>query len=441
MNFIPISEQERDKMLEVIGKGIQELFSAIPDDLQLKTPLNLPLPLSELEVKREVQKLEKNNRELIHFAGGGIYDHYIPSVLKHITGRPEFYTAYTPYQPEVSQGTLQAMFEYQSMMSDLTGMEVANASIYDGATALSEAVCMAIAVKKRKKVVLSEGINPHYLRVIKTYLRGSYPIEMIPLRGGFSEIDTKKIDEETACVVIQHPNYLGSLEEVSSFVEKAKSVGALSILSFDPISLAILKTPGEFDVDIATAEGQSLGIPMSLGGAHLGIFTTKRKFIRKMPGRLAGQTVDDEGRVGYVMVLQTREQHIRRERATSNICTNQQLCALSAALYLAVMGCEGLKEVANQTTQKAHYLAKQLKSANFKLPYTKNNKRFFREFVVRIPYGAKRAIDSGLKKGYLSGIDLGKFKKEWENNLLISVTEKRTKAEIDNLVEILSKAG
>ncbi|MCK4226202.1 aminomethyl-transferring glycine dehydrogenase subunit GcvPA, partial [candidate division WOR-3 bacterium] len=346
MNFISVTPSERKEMLEVIGKGIDELFAAIPDELRERSVLNLPTPLSELEAKEETGKLEKTNKNLKCFAGGGVYDHYIPSVVDHIIRRPEFYTAYTPYQAEVSQGTLQAMFEYQSMICELTNMDVSNASIYDGATALAEGICMAIAISGRGKVILGEGINPRYIEVVNTYLAGRYPIETIPIKGGITDLGGLEIDEETACVVLQHPNYLGNLEwALQSIIEKAHARGALAIMSFDPISLGILKTPGEYGVDIATAEGQSLGLPMSLGGPHLGIFTAKREFIRKMPGRIAGKTVDGKGNTGYVMALQTREQHIRREKATSNICTNQQLCALTAALYLTALGGEVIRDV------------------------------------------------------------------------------------------------
>jgi glycine dehydrogenase subunit 1 len=438
MNFIPINEKQREEMLKTIGKGIEDLLSGIPKNLRLKEPLNLPPPVSEMEIKKELSEMAKLNTDLIVFAGGGVYDHYIPSAIRHLTGRAEFYTSYTPYQPEVSQGTLQAAFEYQSLICELTGMEVSNASIYDGATALAEAIFMALSINDtRNKVVVSDGINPYYLEVVKTYLGKIHPLEVLPLKEGITDSGKiGKIDEETACVAIQHPNFLGNLEEVEKFVEVAHRYGAVVILSFDPISLGLLKTPGEYNVDIATAEGQCLGIPMSLGGPHLGVFTSMKKYIRKMPGRIAGRTVDKQGREGYVMVLQTREQHIRRENATSNICTNQQLCALMAAIYLTLHGGEGIKDIANKTTQKAHYLTENLEKAGLRLPYKKQN--FFREFVVEIPEGAKKAIDKGTKKGYLAGIDLGKFKKEWEKHLLVSVTEKRTKEEMDELVEILS---
>jgi len=437
VNFIPVSKNHQEEMLKTIGKGIEELLLAVPKDLQLKRTLKISPPLSEMEIKKEITEEAKRGKELVIFAGGGVYDHYVPSAIKHITGRAEFYTSYTPYQPEVSQGTLQAIFEYQSLICELTGMEVSNASIYDGATALAEAVFMALAINKdRSKVVVSEGINPYYLEVIKTYLGENYLFKTLSLKGGITDTEqVAKIDEGTACIAIQHPNFLGNLEEVSEFARYARDKGVIVILSFDPISLGLLKTPGEYKVDIATGEGQSLGIPMSLGGPHLGLFTTMKKHIRNLPGRIVGKTIDKKGKEGYVMVLQTREQHIRREKATSNICTNQQLCALASAIYLALHGWEGIGEIANKTTQKAHYLAEKLHREGFKLPYKQN---FFREFVVEIPVGAKTAIKKGVKKGYLVGIDLGKFKKEWQNHLLVSVTEKRTKEEMDELARILS---
>ena len=424
-------------MLGSIGRSISDILSAIPEELQSKKTLNIPSAASESEIKNEIQKISAHNSDLIVFAGGGVYDHYIPSVIKHLTGRSEFYTSYTPYQAEVSQGTLQAIYAYQSLVCGLTGMDVSNASIYDGATALAEAVFMSLGINEsRKKVILSEGINPNYTEVAKTYLGKNFLIERIPLDGGITNAgDIEKIDEKTACIAIQNPNFLGNIEDVEVFVKRAKEYGVIVILHFDPISLGLLRTPGEFGADIATAEGQCLGLPMSLGGPHLGIFTSGKEYIRSIPGRIAGKTVDKKGKDGYVMVLQTREQHIRRERATSNICTNQQLCALSVAIYLALHGKEGIRDIANKTTQKAHYLAEELQKAGLKLPYKQN---FFREFVVEIPTGVRKAIKKGIKKGYLVGIDLGKFKKEWKDHLLVSITEKRTKEEMDTLTQILS---
>lgn len=437
MNFIPVNEKQREEMLGSIGRSISDILLAIPEDLQLKTPLKIPSAAAELEIKNEIKKISTHNSDLVVFAGGGVYDHYIPSVIKHLTGRSEFYTSYTPYQAEVSQGTLQAIYEYQSLVCDLTGMDVSNASIYDGATALAEAVFMALGINEsRNKVILSEGINPRYIEVAKTYLGKNFLIERMLLADGVTDAgEIERIDGKTACIAIQNPNFLGNIEDVEVFVKRAKEYGVIVILHFDPISLGLLRTPGEYGADIATAEGQCLGLPMSLGGPHLGIFTSGKEYIRNMPGRIAGKTVDKKGKEGYVMVLQTREQHIRRERATSNICTNQQLCALSAAIYLALHGKEGIRDIANKTTQKAHYLAEELQKAGLKLPYKQN---FFREFVVQIPMGVKKAIKKGIKEGYLVGIDLGKFKKEWKGHLLVSVTEKRTKEEMDVLVRLLS---
>ncbi len=437
MNFIPVNKNQQKEMLKTIDKGIADLLSAIPEDLQLKKPLNLPASLSEMETKEELLKTAKLNKDLIVFAGGGVYDHYVPSAVRHLTGMPEFYTSYTPYQPEVSQGTLQAIYEYQSMICELSGMEVSNASIYDGATALAEAIFMAFSINNgRNKVVVSEGINPYYIEVIKTYLGRNCLFETLSLKDGITDTeDLSEIDEGTACIAIQHPNFLGHLEKVEKFVKVAREHDVIVILHFDPISLGLLKTPGEYKVDIATAEGQCLGISMNLGGPHLGILASMKKYIRNMPGRIAGKTIDKKGKEGYVMVLQTREQHIRRAKATSNICTNQQLCALSAAIYLALHGWEGIREIANKTTQKAHYLAEKLQKVGLKRQY---KQKFFREFVVEIPMGAEKAVKKGVQNGYLAGVDLGKFRKEWQNHLLVSVTEKRTKEEMDELARILS---
>ena len=399
MNFIPVSKNQQKEMLKTIGKGIADLLSAIPEDLQLKKTINLPPAVSEMEIRKEIHEVAKHNKDLIVFAGGGVYDHYIPSAIKHLTGRAEFYTAYTPYQPEVSQGTLQAIYEYQSMVCELTGMEVSNASIYDGATALAEAIFMALSINgNRDKVIISEGVNPYYLEVIKTYLGETYPLELLSLKNGITDAEQiGKINEETACIAIQHPNFLGNLEEVEEFVRVARDNGVIVILSFDPISLGLLKTPGEYMADIATAEGQCLGIPMSLGGPHLGIFTSMKKHIRSMPGRMAGKTIDTRGKEGYVMVLQTREQHIRREKATSNICTNQGLCALMATVYMSIMGPTGMETVAKLSKKRTDY-AKQLisKIEGFTII---NKEETFNEFVVECPESVEKINKALLKEG------------------------------------------
>ena len=434
MPFIPITKREREEMLQKIGAGIDEIFSTIPENIRFQGEINLPPPLSEAEVYKLLNEISQKNRALISFAGGGVYDHYIPAVVDHIVSKPEFYTAYTPYQPEVSQGTLQAIYEYQSMICDLTRMEVSNASMYDGATALAEAIFMAAGINGKRKILISDAINPLYKEVIKSYVADSFTLEFVPInKKGETDINKISVDNDTAAVVVQHPNFLGILEDVFEIEKITHSKDAIFIVSFDPISLAILKAPGEYKADIATAEGQSLGLPMNFGGPYLGIFTSKRDYIRHMPGRIIGKTVDSEGKRGFVMTLQTREQHIRRERATSNICTNQQLCALAAAVYLSLLGKSGLREVANQTTQKSHYLYRLLKNYGLEIPYSG---KFFSEFVIKID-DIKKVLIRAADRGFLAGIDLGKFKPEWENNLLVSVTEKRTKEEIEEIAEIL----
>jgi len=434
MPFIPITKREREEMLQKIGAGIDEIFSTIPENIRFRGEINLPPPLSELEVYKLLKEISQKNRSLICFAGGGVYDHYIPSVVDHILSKPEFYTAYTPYQPEVSQGTLQAIYEYQSMICDLTEMEVSNASMYDGATALAEAIFMAAGINGKRKILISDAINPLYKEVIKSYIADSFTLKFIPInKNGETEINKISVDNDTAAIVVQHPNFLGILEDVFEIEKIIHSKDAIFIVSFDPISLAILKAPGDYNADIATAEGQSLGLPMNFGGPYLGIFTSKKDYIRHMPGRIIGKTVDSEGKRGFVMTLQTREQHIRRERATSNICTNQQLCALAAAVYLSLLGKSGLREVAYQTTQKSHYLYKLLIDYGLEIPY---KGKFFREFVIKLN-NVDKIIKKAAERGFLAGIDLGKFRPEWENNLLVSVTEKRTKEEIEKIAEIL----
>jgi len=436
MPYIPITEKEREEMLKIIGKGIEELFSVIPEKSRPDKLPDFPGGLSEIELKRYFKKLASRNKPLVPFVGLGVYDHYIPSVINHIISRPEFFTAYTPYQPEVSQGTLQAIYEYQSMICELTGMDVSNASMYDGATSLAEAIFMAIAITGREKVIVSKGVNPLYRRVLETYLSESAEIEYIPIDNetGMTGLDAINHDGETACFVIQHPNYLGVIEDVFTAEEKIHSVKGLYIVVFDPISLGILKPPGEYNADIAVAEGQPLGLPLNYGGPYLGIFTSKKEYIRQMPGRIIGRTVDADGNRGFVMTLQTREQHIRRERATSNICTNQQLCALAAAVYLATMGKQGIREVAYQTTQKAHFLSKRLEDEGIKRAFTGD---FFREFVVRLN-NVETVIKKGIDRGILAGTDIGAFESDFKNFLLISLTEKRTMDEMDKLIMVVT---
>ncbi|GBC98357.1 putative glycine dehydrogenase (decarboxylating) subunit 1 [bacterium HR17] len=450
--YLPNTDDDRAEMLRAIGaKSVDDLFADIPAELREKATLNLPPALSEPELMRHLRSLAAQNiplgelqddlvprpPSLVPFLGAGIYDHYIPSAVQHITSRNEFYTAYTPYQAEASQGTLQATFEYQSLICDLTGMEVSNASLYDGASALAEAVLMAHSINGRQKVLLPKTLHPHWTQVIKTYAAGMklqfVEVPYLP-DVGVSDVEfvRKQCDDQTCCVIVQHPNFFGCLEPVNELETMAHRVGALFIVAFDPISLGVLKPPGEYNADIAVAEGQSLGLPPSFGGPLLGIFTCKKEFIRKMPGRLVGETVDAKGQRGFVLTLQVREQHIRRERATSNICTNQALCAITAAAYLALMGKQGIRQVAELCTQKAHYLAEQLQNIGIPLLF---NAPFFKEFAVKLPVDPKQLNKSLISKGFLGGLPLRRYYPELENGWLLAVTEKRTKTEMDAFVQ------
>ncbi|MCK4353358.1 aminomethyl-transferring glycine dehydrogenase subunit GcvPA [candidate division WOR-3 bacterium] len=442
MPFIPNTDEDRKKMLERIGvKNFEELLSPVPKDLRLKKPLNLPSPLSELEVKKLMQTNSNKNlntENYISFLGAGCYDHYIPSAVDAIILRPEFYTAYTPYQAEASQGTLQTIYEYQSMICELTNMEVTNASMYDGGSALAEACHMASSIMGREEILISEGVNPSYINCVETYL-GKNRVKLIPLKNGRTDINVLKdiLNSNIACVVIQHPNFFGILEPVAKIESLAHSKNSLYIGVVLPISLGILKPPGDWGADIVVAEGQSLGIPQSLGGPGLGILSAKKEFIRQMPGRIIGKTQDTKGRTGFVMTLQTREQHIRREKATSNICTNEGLCAIAACVYLTIMGKQGIKEVSEQCYSKAHCLADRIKEiSGFSLAY---KAPFFNEFVVQTPIEAERVVQNLIKDQIFAGVPISRFYKNRKRELLIAVTEKRTRRELDYFVEKLTQ--
>lgn len=444
MPFIPNTDADRKAMLERIGvKNFEQLISNIPEEIRFKGELNLPEPLSEMEVEREIRYKTRCNQgisDAISFLGGGAYDHFIPAAISHILSRSEFYTAYTPYQPEVSQGTLQVIYEYQSMIAELMNMEVANASMYDAGSALAEAVLMAVAETNKTKVLVSKTVHPHYRQVIRTYCHGqNIKIDIVEIGEGVTSItDLKsKIDNETAAVVIQHPNFFGNLEQVFEISEIAHHSGALFVTSNDPLSLGLLEPPGKYDVDIATGEGQCLGNSLNFGGPYLGILASKFKFIKRMPGRIAGATVDKNGKRGFVLTFQTREQHIRREKATSNICTNQALNALAATVYLALMGKQGIQDVATMCLQNSHYLAEQIQSLDgFQIPFPA---AFFKEFIVSAPVPPSEIINSLMLQNIYAGIDLSQFDYGFENYLLVAVTEKRTKEELDAFVETLKK--
>jgi glycine dehydrogenase subunit 1 len=447
MTYTPHTSDDKRLMLERAGaKTFDELLGFIPSDLRLGRELSLPSPLSELETVRLLSELAAANRsagQLVSFLGAGSYDHYIPAIVDRIVSRSEFYTAYTPYQAEVSQGTLQAIYEYQSLICELFDMDVSNASMYDGASALAEACHAARDITRRSKVVIVDSVNPHHVRVVETYTHGlRIPLVRVAScaacgdRSNLAALEAA-IDDQTAAVLVQHPNFMGCLEPVRDISEIAHRKGALLVVSVDPISLGILEPPGKYGADIAVAEGQSLGIPMALGGPGLGIYTCKRAYARQMPGRLVARTTDVEGKTGYCLALQTREQHIRREKATSNICTNQALCALMASVYLATLGRQGIREVARQCLLKAHYLAGEVgKLKGFTITC---DGPFFREFAVMTPVPPKRIVSEGLEQGLLAGIDLGRFGTKWTDQLLIAVTEKRTRAEMDGLVEFLRR--
>ncbi|HVP37503.1 MAG TPA: aminomethyl-transferring glycine dehydrogenase subunit GcvPA [Terriglobales bacterium] len=442
MGYIPNTDDDQKLMLEKMGlRRFQDLLKDVPDSIRLKKELKLPKGISELELVQLLQDISLKNKGidgLTSFLGGGAYDHFIPSVINHILLRSEFYTAYTPYQPEVSQGTLQSIYEYQTLICQLTEMEVANASMYDGASAVAETALMSLAETGRSEILVSSSLNPNYYRVLSTYCeRGGIKIRKIDLKDGVTDLASldSKISSKTAGFVVQSPSFYGLLEDVAEIEKKVHAAGALLTVVCDPISLAVLKTPGEYGADIAVGEGQPLGNSLNFGGPFLGFFACKQSLIRKMPGRIVGETVDSKGRRGYVLVLQTREQHIRREKATSNICTNEALCALAATVYLSLLGKNGLKKVAELCLQKSHYAAEQIsKIDGFKLQFPGH---FFKEFVVETPFPASRVIKLLLKKNILAGIDLSRFDRKLKNSLLVSVTEKRTKEEIDYLVECL----
>jgi glycine dehydrogenase subunit 1 len=433
-------------MLEAIGaKNIEELLSTIPEELRLDRPLNIP-HLSEMELLREIRALAGESREdLICFAGGGVYDHFIPSAVGTIITRPEFMTAYTPYQPEVAQGTLQVIYEFQSHICRLTGMDVANASMYDGATAAAEAVILALKVTRRDKVVISDTVSPLFREVIATYLSGrDLEIVTVPHRRGMTDLEKLKsaIDDRTGAVLISQPNFFGLLEEIDEVADWAHSTGAKLIMSVDPIAQALLKTPGEYGADIVIGEAQPLGNSISFGGPLLGFFAARKDLARQMPGRIAARTKDVDGKTGFVLTLQTREQHIRREKATSNICTNQALCATAAAVYMSLMGKEGLKQVALLSAERAQQAAEAITALDgfefyFKAP-------FVREFAVKTPVPAEKVILAMLDNQVIPGVAAGRWYSGLDDCLIVAATEKRTDEEIARLVgglKELAKGG
>lgn len=441
MNYISNTADEQEKMLKTIGvEEIEDLFQVIPAEIKLKEPLNIEGDLSEFELKRKIKRKAQQNKTIennINFLGAGAYDHYIPSIIDHLILRAEYYTAYTPYQAELSQGTLQAIYEFQSMICELTGMDTANASLLDGGSALGEALLMASRITRKNKVVVSKAVHPAYREAAKTY---GAPRDIILEEISLKETEThlegleEKIDNKTAAVVIQYPNFFGSIEEMGTIQKIISSrKRLLLIVVANPIALGILNPPSEFSADIVVGEGQSLGNSLNYGGPYLGYMACRKKYLRMMPGRIAGATVDAEGKKGYVLTLQTREQHIRREKATSNICTNEALNALIATIYMAVMGKQGLRETAEQSLKKAHYLADRLNSVE---QCKVVNKNFFHEFLLETPIAVKKVKNAMLEQNILAGVDIGKFDYD-RSGLLVCVTEMRTKEEIDQFVSAL----
>ncbi|HSW45757.1 MAG TPA: aminomethyl-transferring glycine dehydrogenase subunit GcvPA [Phycisphaerae bacterium] len=445
MNYTQLTENNVRHMLDTIGvERVDDLFRDIPPAARLERPLCLPGPLNELELLSELNRLAGANRtceELVCFLGAGMYDHFIPTVVDALAGQSEFVTAYTPYQAEASQGALQAFYEYQTLICQLTGMDVSNASMYEGATAAAEAVLMARAINGRRRVAISSAVHPDVRGVLTTYLH-ELPIELtvVETAGGMTNPDDlrRAVNDETSAVVIQTPNYFGCAERLDRLSSIAHECGAVVIAYVDPIGCGLLKPPGRLGADIVVGDGQPLGIPMSFGGPTLGFMACRQEFMRKMPGRLVGATIDRGGRRAFCLTLQTREQHIRRERATSNICTNQGLLALRAAIYLSTMGRQGVAKVASLCLDKARYAAERIASIDgFDLRF---QGPFFKEFVIRTSKGVDRVVTHCRARGILAGVPLGPWYPDLADCLLVAVTEKRTRSEIDALADAMNDA-
>jgi len=444
LRYIPNSPEERKEMLQAIGlESAEALFDSIPQDLLLKRPLNTPAALSETELLNRFEQMGARNTgaQRTSFMGGGAYSHYIPTIVDHILSRSEFFTAYTPYQPEISQGTLQTIFEFQTLVCQLTGMEVANASMYDGSTALAEAVLMAERVTKRSKVVASSAAHPQYLEVVRTYVQhAGIHLELAPFdehTGHTRKALAAAVDDQTAALVVQSPNFFGCVEDLAALADAAHAKGALLIVCItEAMSLGLLKSPGACGADIVVAEGQSFGVPLSFGGPYLGLFATREKYARQIPGRLVGEAYDKHGRRGFVLTLATREQHIRREKATSNICTNEGLIALAATVYLETMGRRGIQEVAHQCAQKAAYARTTIaRIKGFSIPFTGPS---FNEFVVRGPIKATELLARlGNENQIDGGIALSRFMPDRPNDFLVCVTEVNSREQIDALIRVL----
>lgn len=438
-HYCPHTPREISEMLSAIGvASVEELFSAIPAALRAK-PLNIPPGMSEFETFDRMKAIAaENGADILNFIGGGFYDHIIPAAVDHLSGRAEFYTAYTPYQPECSQGTLQALFEYQTAICRLTGLDVSNASLYDGGTACAEAAMMALRVTGRNRIIIDGCVNPFSRQVLKTYLFNLdvEVVEISPQDGLLNLAELANVlDDSVAAVLVQNPNFFGSVDDFTALAEDVHAAGALLIASVYPVSLGILKSPGEMGVDIAVGDGQSLGNPLSFGGPSFGFIAAKKSYIRNMPGRIIGETVDTLGRRGFVLTLQAREQHIKRHKATSNICSNQGLCALRGLIFMTSIGKEGLAEMARLNRDKAEYAKAQLAG----IPGVKvlQTAPTFNEFTISLPVTADTVVTGLLSKGIAAGVPLGLYYQGLENCLVVTVTEKRSRKEIDRLVEVL----
>lgn len=446
MAYLPHNDETRKAMLSAIGvKSVDDLTKPIPADIRQKGPIDIPEAMSESDVDLLNEALAGKNAvpgQFVSFLGGGIYDHYIPAAVDHVGSRSEFYTAYTPYQPEVAQGTLQATYEYQSMIRRLTGMDVAQASMYDGGSATAEAALLAMAETGRSKIVLAGVLNPRYRGMLETYLSAqNVTIEAVNRQDGSTSFPDllRAVDDTTACVIMPSPNYLGGIEDWTKGAEIAHAKGALLIAVFHPIALGLLKSPGECGADVAVGEGQCLGNPPAFGGPLLGLFATRRQFIRRMPGRLVGKTVDARGVMAFVTTLQTREQHIRREKATSNICTAQALLATRAAMYMSLVGKKGITTLAKTCLDRAHYLAEQVANIpGYSVPCGAN---FFNEFVIEAPANARTILNRVRERGILGGIELGGRFPGFDRRFLVCVTEKHSRAVLDQFVKALREAA
>ncbi|KIL44379.1 aminomethyl-transferring glycine dehydrogenase subunit GcvPA [Jeotgalibacillus soli] len=441
--YLPMTEQDQKEMLQAIGvQAVDELFSDIPEKVRFQGELAIKPAKSESALTRELMQLAAKNadtKQYISFLGAGVYDHYMPTIVDHVISRSEFYTAYTPYQPEISQGELQAIFEFQTMICELTGMDVANSSMYDGGTSFAEAAMLAAGQTRRKKVLVSEAVHPESRAVLETYAAGQHiEVVTVPQTNGITDLTVLKglLSDDVAAVMVQYPNFFGQIERLDEIEALAHDVKSMFVVSSNPLALGALTPPGDFGADIVVGDAQPFGIPQGYGGPHCGYFAVTKKLMRKVPGRLVGETTDDEGQRGYVLTLQAREQHIRRDKATSNICSNQALNALAASVAMTALGKKGITEIARQNFQKAHYAKQQLKAAGFEViqhGYT------FNEFVIKLNKPIKEMNELLLEQGIIGGYDLGRDYEELSQHMLIAVTEQRTKEDIDTLVKELSE--